>query len=80
MTDLKVSRLVTTNDIHEFLWTKGNSRHIVTQDQKALAAEFRVDHDKFNRLVKQLVCEGKLKIVSVGMRGLKTFKVSDPET
>lgn len=78
MTDMKPSTSVTADDVHRFMWSKRNSRDLVSSDQKELAEEFGVHHIKFHRLVKQLLETGKLKVTAVGSRGMKTFKVLDP--
>ena len=69
---------VVLEEIHAFLWSKRNSRDLVSTNQKVLAEEFGMHHIKFHRLVNQLLAEGKLKVTAVGSRGMKTFKVFEP--
>jgi DNA-binding MarR family transcriptional regulator len=78
MTDLRDSRSITSEEVLAFLWSKRNNRGLLKCDQKALASEFGCDYTKFHRTVNQLLEDGLLKVVAIGSRGLKTYKVSDP--
>lgn len=75
---LKPSRSIDPQEILSFLWSKRNRRDLLKCDQKALAAEFGCDYTKFHRVVNQLVDEGFLKVVAVGSRGQKTYKILEP--
>jgi hypothetical protein len=53
----------------EFLRTRADSRGIIREDQKTLAAVYGTSHTNLHRSVHRLIANGRLKVLSKGGNG-----------
>mgnify|MGYP001550301512 FL=1 len=64
--------------LHRVLFERTNRRNLIELRQRSLAEEYDWNVGHVGRILKQMVEDGRLRVVSVGLHSMNTYEVIDP--